>query len=112
MNQPMLISKAKPREIRMNMAELIYLVPELCRMTGLTDSQRANFQLMRTLAEYTRVAPLNRIKKLQDFSQRLLKNSDITKLFRQWDLKLSNTLVEVAGRVLEPEKILAGNTIT
>ncbi|XP_044740246.1 piwi-like protein Siwi [Chrysoperla carnea] len=111
MRQPMLISKAKPREIRMNMADLIYLVPELCRMTGLTDSQRANFTLMRTLSEYTRVAPDNRIQKLQEFSQRLLKNSDITNLFRQWDLKLSNALVEVAGRVLPPETICAGNQV-
>lgn len=111
MRQPMLISRAKPREIRMNMAELIYLVPELCRMTGLTDSQRANFSLMRALAEFTRVAPDSRIKKLQNFSQRLMKNEDITKLFKQWDLKLSSSLVEVAGRILPPETIVVGGKI-
>ena len=27
----------------------IYLVPELCFMTGLSDEQRANFQLMKAL---------------------------------------------------------------
>ena len=28
----------------------VALVPELCQMTGLTDQQRANFNLMRDLA--------------------------------------------------------------
>lgn len=38
MKQPMLVSRAKPREIRAGMSEIVYLVPELCRMTGLTGS--------------------------------------------------------------------------
>ena len=30
----------------------IYLVPELCDMTGLTDVMRADFNLMRDMAKY------------------------------------------------------------
>lgn len=42
-NQPLAISKN--RRTGMEVA----LIPELCEMTGLTDSQRANFNLMREL---------------------------------------------------------------
>lgn len=37
--QPMLVSRAKQRELRAGMAEIIYLVPELCRMTGITGEE-------------------------------------------------------------------------
>jgi len=32
----------------------VFLVPELCNMTGLSDAQRADFNLMKDLAIYTR----------------------------------------------------------
>lgn len=40
----MLISKAKARDIRAGQAEIIALVPELCRATGITEEMRTNFQ--------------------------------------------------------------------
>lgn len=43
-NQPLLVSNAKARDIRGGSAECILLIPELCRATGLTDAMRANFQ--------------------------------------------------------------------
>lgn len=43
-NQPLLISIDKRTSNKMS------LVPELCQMTGLTDAQRANFQLMKEMA--------------------------------------------------------------
>lgn len=42
--QPLLVSKARARDVRGGMSETIQLVPELCRITGLTDDMRANFQ--------------------------------------------------------------------
>lgn len=44
LNQPLLVSKAKARDIRGGRSDLILLVPELCRATGLTEQQRNNFQ--------------------------------------------------------------------
>jgi aubergine len=49
----------------------VYLVPELCRLTGLTDEMRTNFKLMSALAQHTRVGPSQRITKLLQFSERL-----------------------------------------
>lgn len=42
--QPMLMSKPKDKDIRGGKSELIALVPELCRATGLSDQMRNNFQ--------------------------------------------------------------------
>lgn len=42
--QPMLVSKAKLRDIRGGQDEQILLVPELCRATGITDDMRNNFR--------------------------------------------------------------------
>ncbi|KAJ8934127.1 hypothetical protein NQ314_013586 [Rhamnusium bicolor] len=74
-NQPMLVSRSKAREIRAGMPETILLVPELCQLTGLTDRQRENFQLMRALADHTRVGPQQRMQKLMEFSQRMRRNN-------------------------------------
>lgn len=42
--QPMLITKSTERQRRGGQEEIISLIPELCRPTGLTDQQRNNFQ--------------------------------------------------------------------
>lgn len=36
-NQFLLVSKAKERDLRAGKTDLIYLIPELCRATGMTD---------------------------------------------------------------------------
>ena len=57
--QPMLIHKIKRPEIPE--AEIsICLVPELCFMTGLTESQRADFKVMKDVADFTRLKPVIR----------------------------------------------------
>lgn len=44
-NQPLLVSRASARTIRGGGSELILLIPELCRMTGLSETQRNNLEL-------------------------------------------------------------------
>lgn len=42
--QPMLIAQTKARQKRAGQSGLILLVPELCRITGLSEDMRKNFQ--------------------------------------------------------------------
>lgn len=42
--QPMLISKSKERDMRGGQDQLVALVPELCRATGLSEQMRKNFK--------------------------------------------------------------------
>lgn len=107
-NQPMLISKAKAREIRAGMSELIALIPELCRMTGITPEMRSDFSKMRRMSEYTLQSPDARIKKLEAVNRRLIQQSDCIDILRTFNLQLDTNLVKVVGRILPQEKITTG----
>lgn len=108
MHQPMLVSRAKPRELRAGMAEVLYLVPELCRMTGLTDQERSNMQMMRELADQTRLTPAMRSDRLYNFHKRLSSNEKIMEELKQWDMSLAENLIDFSGRVLPSENIIQG----
>ncbi|XP_063362987.1 piwi-like protein Siwi [Cydia amplana] len=107
--QPLLISRSKPREIRAGMPELVYLVPELCRQTGLSDEMRANFQLMKAMAVHTKIGPDTRIQKLLAFNRRFTQNTEVVAELGTWDLKLANDLIKFKGRLLPPENITQGD---
>merc|ERR1712033_66676 len=71
--QPLLISMPKMADQRAGQTGPIYLVPELCFMTGLSEEQRANFQLMKV-------------------SNRINTHPDIKKELDAWNLEFSNNL--------------------
>ena len=50
---------------------VIYLVPELCDLTGISESQRSDFQFMRTLADITRTKPHERAGRTTEFTKEL-----------------------------------------
>lgn len=50
-NQPLLVSNPKASDIRGGRNEPVLLVPELCFTTGLTDSMRSDFNVMKRLGE-------------------------------------------------------------
>ncbi|EAR94948.1 piwi-like Twi9p protein (macronuclear) [Tetrahymena thermophila SB210] len=62
MKQPLLVHKRKYREANTNIqkVEEVYLIPELCNMTGMTDEQRENFQAMKEVATHTKLTPQER----------------------------------------------------
>lgn len=43
-NQPLLVSMPKARDVRGGNTDPILLIPELCRSTGLTETMRNNFR--------------------------------------------------------------------
>jgi len=78
LEQPLLVSLTKARERRSGEPEYVYLVPELCRMTGITDEMRGNFTFMRDLGEHTRINPPVRLKRLENFNQRLQREGAVS----------------------------------
>lgn len=107
--QPLLISRSSAREVRSGKPELVYLVPELCLQTGLSDEMRANFKLMRALDNHTKIGPSPRIKKLLDFNKRFTQKKEVVEEMATWSLKLSKNLVKIKGRQLPTENIIQGN---
>ncbi|KAF4517180.1 Argonaute-3 [Ephemera danica] len=109
MNQPLLLSKSKAKDLRAGVPETVFLVPELCRMTGLTDDMRSNYRLMSALAEHTRVGPSKRVEKLQAFSRRLRSEKAIVEDLQEWNMAVDSDLVKFNGRILPSEKIYQGS---
>ncbi|KAI9585330.1 hypothetical protein GQX74_001177 [Glossina fuscipes] len=105
-NQPLLISKAKLRSIRGGENEIIILIPELCRPTGLTDTMRSNMQLMRAMADHTRLEPRGRMDRLRTFNRRLQQTEGSVRILKDWNMTLDTKLVELSGRILDPQRIV------
>lgn len=107
-NQPLIMSMPKRSERRAGQEGPVFLVPEICFMTGLSDEQRANFKLMKAVGDYTRQAPEPRMNTLMKFSTRMQDNQSITDEFSQWGLTLNKDLEEFQARIFQPEQILNG----
>jgi len=110
--QPLIISIPKMSEQRAGNTGPIYLVPELCNMTGLSDEQRANFKLMADMGQFTRQDPVKRTQVLKKFSERLATNPKVEEDMKAWNLALGRDLVEFRARILEPEIIIGDGKAT
>lgn len=110
--QPLLVALPKDRDRRGGIHGPVYLVPELCYMTGLSDEQRGNFMLMKDLGEHTRPGPGTRVKALTEFSKRLHSVPKIQENLAAYDLAFSKQLEEFKARILPPEVIMGGTGYT
>lgn len=109
-------------------------------MTGLTDKMRADFKVMKDIAEYTRISPNQRQLALRKFIRSVkgmsfaslssclimlywlsllicplfavTENPNASKTFSDWGLTLEDTTVSFEARVVPTEQIIFGGTKT
>ena len=74
-SQPLLISYKNLKGAVDQPQQKICLVPELCRLTGLTQNQRDDHRIMRYVADKTNDVPTDRERKRLDLIRRI-KNCD------------------------------------
>jgi aubergine len=130
--QPMLVSNPKAKDIRDGRNKPVWLVPELCNVrkktffkifsliifisflqaTGLTDKMRANFQMMRAMADHTQMDPGRRTNRLMELSRRLHGTPASVDTMRTFNTDLGKELVVFPGRQLPQEQMLFGNNKT
>ncbi|CAH0388616.1 unnamed protein product [Bemisia tabaci] len=111
-NQPMLIHRKRKRDIQAGNAEqLICLVPELCCETGLSDSQRSNFTLMKDLGNVTKPTPEMRLSSYEQYVRSVKSNPEAIKILKDWGLSFTSASTDLQTRVIAPEKILFGKGI-
>ncbi|KAH6929130.1 hypothetical protein HPB50_023840 [Hyalomma asiaticum] len=106
--QPLLVCRPKEKDLRAGRTDNIYLIPELCVLTGLTDEMRANVSVMRDLAQHTRIEPPRRVRNLLEFIGRINGHEEVRREMEQWGLEFDNALVTLEGRVLPVEHITQG----
>ena len=105
LNQPILYSKPKRKDIRRGMSQSIALIPELCRMTGLKEGQRKNFQLMRTLSDQLHLNPTKRVEYIEGFRRKWEEKQIVQNVLAPAGLRLGRELVRLDGHTLPAETI-------
>jgi len=114
MKQPLLCVSVRAKDLHRGKfgktSTEILLVPELCQPTGLTDALRANFTVMRGLAEHLHMVADKRVAATKRFMTRLLSKPDLVQELRDWGLEFKNELVNCQGRVMPKEGIYFAST--
>lgn len=105
--QPLLVNHVKRSGLESPTIK-ICLVPELCFVTGLTDSQKADYRMMKEVAQVTRLDPSARQQVVQKFVQNVLDNPNALAHFQAWGLDLCPTPFVLQGRLLGPETLHFG----
>ncbi len=85
---------------------LIFLIPELCSITGISDAMRQDFSLMKEMSVYTHVGPSERFNQLNGFLQDIQGREEGRKELNKWNISLDQKLVELTGRTIEGESII------
>lgn len=106
--QPLLVSNPKARDVRSGQAGPCVLIPELCIMTGFTRQMRENFFMMKAMGEHTRLNPQNRAQRLLEYSRRINQTKASNDVLESFGLEMSRELRTFGGRVINQEKILFG----
>ncbi|XP_034947193.1 piwi-like protein Ago3 [Chelonus insularis] len=110
MKQPLILNRQTVKLSRgETKEEEIYLVPELCYLTGLTDKVRSDFRIMKDLAAVTQVNPDSRRQVIRKFIHSVKSTPEAAKLLEEWGLEMEDDIVTLPGRVLPPEKVFFGN---
>lgn len=77
MKQPLLCCLVRKKERHGGGEETIYLVPEFCQLTGLTDQMRENFSLMKELSKHLHMGPQDRVKEINTFMEKLQTTKEV-----------------------------------
>ncbi|XP_060528061.1 piwi-like protein Ago3 isoform X2 [Cylas formicarius] len=111
-NQPLLLHRRSVKVSGKAEKEdrMVCLVPELSFLTGLTDTMRNDFKVMKDIAQYTRVTPHQRMQALRIYLDNVKNSEKAQQVLAQWGLSIATSNVELPGRQLEPELIRFGNS--
>lgn len=110
-NQPLLLHRKSvriPGQVKKE-EKLLCLVPELCNLTGLTQSMKSDFTVMKDVAHFTRISPTQRMRALKLFMNNVKKSPSAQKILSDWGLKIENATIDLNARILGPETIYFGN---
>lgn len=109
-DQPLLISREERRVSGQTDKETIMfcLIPEICHLTGITDSLRSDQKVMRDIATITRVTPEQRWFAYNKFCDNVNNSPEAMEILQNWGLTLCKPR-KIMGRQLDNETIMFGN---
>lgn len=101
-NQPLLINKDRKT------GNEVALIPELCQLTGLTDAMRADFRLMKDLAQIMHTNADKKLAECKNLFQTFAKNEKCQEKQKAWHLKFRETPAEVSGFKYDAGNLVMG----
>ena len=116
--QPLLVSLKKYRD---KPSEKIYLVPELCSITGLSDKMLEDFNAMKQVSVYTKLNPDDRLAKIDRLIKLISEKNSMEEeskkktsetpadICKDWNLKIELKPLEIITRKATPVKIKTYN---
>ncbi|XP_067134684.1 piwi-like protein Ago3 isoform X2 [Centruroides vittatus] len=109
--QPLLIHHPKKKNIPGAAAggnqdsKFLCLIPELSYLTGLTDTMRSDFKVMKDIASHTRITPNQRHLAIKRFVENINSNPETVEDLSAWGLRLEDAAVNLNGTSLPFEVI-------
>ena len=71
------MSKPKKSDIRRGQTNNIILIPELCKVTGISDRMKSDFKVMRDLDNHMKMSPGRRVQSMRKFNSNLLTKTEV-----------------------------------
>lgn len=100
--QPLLIHQDR------RSSKKLYLIPELCAVTGLSEKQRNDFNLMKSIATITKPDAQKRLSEASKLIDLFYKNTDTKALMENWNIKICKESEEVPAIKLEAGSLVMG----
>ena len=99
MNQPLLINKDR------RTGNEVALIPELCQLTGLTDAMRADFRLMKDLAQIVHTNADAKIREIKNLMSHFKNNVKCQEKQQLWHLKFNENPQQLQGFKYSPGRL-------
>lgn len=109
LRQPLIVVEPSARERRAGRNEKIYLIPELCRLTGFADEMKNDYKFMNEVGKLTRQDPTARVNHLRSFIRRINTHPTIKHKLDTIGIKYSNDLFEVPAYQLPVPTLILPN---
>ncbi|XP_074601389.1 piwi-like protein Siwi [Brevipalpus obovatus] len=103
--QPLLKCRPSRRNRGDDNERPLYLVPELCVLTGLTEEMRKDFNFMKEIAQYSRMDPTPRARHLVESMKSLKSSRGVQQELGTWGVELSSELLQVKGKQIAPPQL-------
>lgn len=105
MEQPMLISRIKPRneahpKPRVEPLRLISLVPEFCHLSGISVDHRRNRKLMTEVNSVIKLGPELRRNAIRNVMAEFSRSGAVADLLSNWGLSFKEEPISVVARLI------------
>lgn len=96
-------------EKRRGVENTIYLIPELCLLSGITDDMRANFNLMKEMNTFTKGVPKEKLDECKNLIDSVKNYEKCRSEIEKWGMTIDTTPVNFNAVKLDAGNLMLGN---